>query len=200
MKVVLADISGRMTDAWKTEFEGYSDVTIVNHSIFFEDADALVSPANSFGIMDGGIDGKIRDFFGMEIETHVRSRIADEFDGEMPVGSAIVVPTSNRQFPFLVSAPTMRVPEEVAASLNAYLAMHAVLRISLRHESINSLAVPGLCALSGRMPFHIVARQMRVAYDRLVLGRIRYSHWREEKELQYYLRCRTDTLPFDLER
>ena len=199
MKIVLSDINKSMTDAWKTEFSGYSNIDIVNDSIFNVKSDAIISPANSFGIMDGGIDGKLRDYFGLSIETAVRTKIKQAYQGELPVGCAIVLPTGNKQFPYLISAPTMRVPEEVSKSLNAYLAMRAILITALANKEISTLAVPGLCALSGRMPYEIVARQMRVAWDKIIIGSIQYSHWREEKQLQSYLKCETDILPYDLE-
>ncbi len=200
MKIILADININMTDAWTKEFSGYKNISIVNDSIFNVKSDAIISPANSFGIMDGGIDGKLRDFFGISIETAVRTKITQEYWGELPVGSAIIVQTGNNQFPYMISAPTMRVPEEVYNSLNAYLAMRAILTLAQTIKEINTIAVPGLCALSGRMPYEIVARQMRVAYDKIIIGSIQYSHWREEKQLQSYLKCETDQLPYDLEK
>ena len=200
MEINLVGTDEKLVKAWTKEFRDVAGVKITSGSIFDEKDDAIVSPANSFGIMDGGLDGKLRDFFGKQIEESVRAKIKTEYYGELPVGSAIVVGTNNSQFKYMISAPTMRVPEEVAESLNAYLAMRAILIAAVNHKDINSVAVPGLCSLSGRMPLHIVARQMRVAYERVVLSRIQYSHWREERDLQRYLRCMTDTLPFDLER
>lgn len=198
MKLYLIDINLNLIKAWENEFNSYKNIKIIHGSIFEFNADAIVSPANSFGIMDGGIDGKIRDFFGMNIEQKVRNKIIHDFKGELPVGCAITTETDNKQFKYLISAPTMRVPEIVKDSLNAYLAMRAIL-IECNKNNILTVAIPGLCSLSGGMPYNIVARQMRVAYDRICLKSINYSHWREEKYLQDYLMCKTNTLPIDLE-
>ena len=200
MKWILVDINKELVESWIREFRGYSEVSCVHGSIFEESADAIISPANSFGIMDGGIDGKLRDFFGMRVEERVRRRISEEHGGELPVGSSILVPTDHKQFRYLISAPTMRVPEDVSSTLNAYLAMRAIILQCLGHDDIRTAVIPGLCALSGRMPLPVVARQMRVAYDKLIRRSIAYSHWREERSLQDYLRCQTDLLPFDLEK
>ena len=186
--------------AWQVEFSNYHNVSIQHCSIFDLSADAIVSPANSFGIMDGGLDGKLRDFFGMEIENRVRRQVKERYSGEVPVGCAFSVLTNHPQFTYLISAPTMRVPEDVATSVNAYLAMRAILIEAKTNPEINSVAIPGLCSLSGRMPLNVVARQMRVAFDVIETKKISYSHWREEKQLQNYMHCRTNQLPDDLER
>jgi O-acetyl-ADP-ribose deacetylase (regulator of RNase III) len=50
-------------------------------------------------------------------------------EGELLVGQAMVLETGDRQIPFLISAPTMRIPTNfnIDTSVNAYLAMKAIL-------------------------------------------------------------------------
>ena len=198
MTIQLIDINPEMVGAWRNEFGSYSDIKISTGSIFELEADAIVSPANSFGIMDGGLDGKIRDFFSIEIEEKVRQKISLDHAGELPVGVAISTSIENRKFRYLITAPTMRVPEIVASTQNAYLAMRAIL-LEAKRIGVQKISIPGLCALSGQMPVIVVARQMRIAYDKVVLRRINYTHWREEKALQNYMACITNELPFDYE-
>lgn len=200
LQIILADINSRLCAAWTHEFAPYPAVNIRQGSIFDVEAAAIVSPANSFGIMDGGLDGKLRDFFGMEIERKVRTRIARDFHGELPAGMAIATETGNTQFPFLISAPTMRVPQEVSHTINAYLAMKAILTCTLEDPRIGRVAIPGLCSLSGAMSPHLVARQMRAAYERTVPGLYPLSHWREEKAFEEFLKGNTAFPPEDLER
>lgn len=47
-----------MTKAWETEFSPYANIKVSCGDIFTgaPAADSIVSPANSFGFMDGGID------------------------------------------------------------------------------------------------------------------------------------------------
>jgi O-acetyl-ADP-ribose deacetylase (regulator of RNase III) len=177
-----------LVEAWSGEFARYPSIAIVHDTIFNADADTLVSPANSFGVMDGGLDGKLRDFFGAAIERIVRQRIAEQFFGELPVGLACIVETGHARYPYLICAPTMRCPADVSRTINAYLAMKALLNVSIGHAAPLHVAVPGLCALTGGMSAPMVARQMRIAYERAVLGRHRYSHWREEREFERYIR------------
>jgi O-acetyl-ADP-ribose deacetylase (regulator of RNase III) len=139
------------------------------------DCDAMLSPANSFGDMGGGIDKHIDDFHGGTAQQLLCAAIADQFHGELPVGMAIVVELPGPRFPFLVAVPTMRGPGNVAGTINAYLAMRAALVAVLRHNQISqrpirTLAVPGLCSGVGGMPFKEAARQMLAAYDNVVHG------------------------------
>lgn len=74
-----------------------------------------------------------------------------------------------------VAEPTMRVPEDVSGSVNAYLAFRAGLQAVLRHnqsasEPIRSLLCPGLATEIGRMPAERAARQMYEAYAVVILG------------------------------
>jgi hypothetical protein len=56
MKIVLAATEHRLADAWEAAFAGVADVSVHRGSVFDVACDAVVSPANSFGIMDSGID------------------------------------------------------------------------------------------------------------------------------------------------
>lgn len=131
MKFHLRDRNEGMVEAWKTVFRN-QDFTISQGDIFAEDvpaADAIVSPANSFGYMNGGIDLVYSEYFGWDLETRLRSHICGFQDGFLPVGQAVIVPTLNKRFPLLISAPTMSVPMSIEGTINAFLAFRAVLRI-----------------------------------------------------------------------
>jgi O-acetyl-ADP-ribose deacetylase (regulator of RNase III) len=159
-----------MAAAWAKSFGPDEYVQIIDGDILDGSSGALVSPANSFGYMDGGIDLVYRSFFGMEIQRRVQAKIHAEHYGELPVGQAIVVATDHVRFPFLVVAPTMRVPDRIADTVNVYLAFRAALLAVLRHNSsgensIENLHSPALGTGVGAMPLHRAARQMAAAYE-----------------------------------
>jgi O-acetyl-ADP-ribose deacetylase (regulator of RNase III) len=165
----LVDRSRDLVDAWREVFEGFDAVEAVLGDFFASDADCMLSPANSFGIMDGGLDLAIREQLGFEVETRVQREIIKSFHGECPVGSAFVVETGHSRWPTLACAPTMRVPESVPHSLNAFLAFRAALNAIARYNRdaarpIKSLVAPGLCTGIGQMSPRRCAGQMRVAY------------------------------------
>ena len=91
MKLILADINAAMCRSWKIYFEGLPNVTI--YQGYFEsipEYDCMVSAANSFGLMDGGIDLAISQFFGWELQERVQNRIIREWYGEQPVGTSMI--------------------------------------------------------------------------------------------------------------
>jgi O-acetyl-ADP-ribose deacetylase (regulator of RNase III) len=87
----------------------------------------MVSPANSFGMMDGGLDLAIRDQLGFSVERKLQEVIVEKHHGELPVGCAVIVATNDRRWRYLITAPTMRVPEPISFTINAYLAFRALL-------------------------------------------------------------------------
>lgn len=165
MKLILCDLNPELCTAWQKEFAGYSqdEVEIVNGNILEVEADALVSPANSFGYMTGGIDGAYTKAFGVQLQDRVQAAITGHWNGELPIGCAVAVEIGvPSHFKHLVAAPTMRYPMNVSSTINAYLAMKASL-----HKAwwiAGSVAVPGLATLTGRMPPDVAARQMAQAY------------------------------------
>lgn len=169
--LILGDKNPELITAWSKWFIAVPEITIRGGNLLLANADALVSPANSFGFMDGGIDWSISDLMEWRIQAVVQDVIQRRHAGELPVGMAEVVETGNDRFKYLVCAPTMRTPRNVANSMNAYLAMRAILLAVLRFNAkspdkrIESVAIPGLCTGVGRMPYERCAQQMRAAYD-----------------------------------
>jgi O-acetyl-ADP-ribose deacetylase (regulator of RNase III) len=198
-QVTVIGTDGALVAAWDAEFAAYPTVRVVHGSIFETDANTLVSPANSFGIMDGGLDGKLRDYFGESVEKAVQERIRGQFHGELPVGLATVVETGHARHPYLISAPTMRYPADVSHTVNAYLATKAALSVAIARPAQLRIALPGFCALTGGMSPTQVARQMRIAYERVVVGMYTYSHWREERAFERFIRGEALAPPEDLE-
>lgn len=169
-KLILVDPNPDVTTAFKLHFKGFRTVDIVTSR--FEDLpvfDCMVSAANSFGLMDGGVDLAIIGFFGVELLDRVHARILDEFLGEQPVGTSIIVETGHSSHPFLAHTPTMRIPMPIAMTDQVYSAMWAML-LAVRKHNLNSdrpirtVACPGLGTATGRVPADEAARQMALAY------------------------------------
>lgn len=168
LTIHLRDINTTLVDAWERAFADAPDVIVTQGDILEHAADAVVSPANSFGYMDGGIDLVYSMFFGWELETRLKSLLSERHYGELPVGQAVVLPSGHAFIPFLVSAPTMRVPENISGTVNVYLAFRAALIAVLSHNNmadipIQSLLVPGLGTGIGKMSPERAAGQMKLA-------------------------------------
>jgi O-acetyl-ADP-ribose deacetylase (regulator of RNase III) len=159
--------------AWREHFAGTRDVEIVRGDICEVPCDAVVSPANSFGFMDGGLDHGLSVRFGWSLQTQLQQAIASRPLRELLVGEALIMPTGDGRTPWLVSAPTMRVPLRLRQSVNAYLAMKAILTSSTAHSNaplIRSVAIPGLGTGVGGLPATTAARQMWFAFDEILGG------------------------------
>ncbi|MDJ0796301.1 MAG: macro domain-containing protein [Calothrix sp. MO_167.B12] len=171
MRLILVAPNSLLAAAFQEHFNYLPKVEIVNN--YFEwlpDFDCVVSPANSFGMMDGGIDAAIIKFFGSSLMERVQQRILADYLGEQPVGTSMIVETGHPQHPFLAHTPTMRVPMTIVGTDVPYIAMWAML-LAIRHHNqhshskINTVACPGLGTGIGRVPYGEAARQMALAYD-----------------------------------
>lgn len=173
MQYILMDTNHKMVSAWREFFSDATDVVIREGDITKLAVDAIVSPANSFGFMDGSLDYAISERLGWHLEKELQAKIKSSPEGELLIGQTMVMETGDKTIPYLISAPTMRIPTNfnIDTSINAYLAMKALLIAATRDERINSVAIPGLCTGVGRMQPIIAARQMFVAYEEIVLGK-----------------------------
>jgi O-acetyl-ADP-ribose deacetylase (regulator of RNase III) len=169
-ELILVDVQPELCEAWLDSFKELPHVTTYNGKFQeVKEFDCLVSPANSFGLMDGGIDLAIRNYFGMQIQRNVRKVIEKEFYGEQPVGTSIIVFTENDDYPFLAHTPTMRVPMDISNTDNVYNATFAMFRAVANHNRhdkvrIKKILCPGLGTATGRVKPKEAARQMALAY------------------------------------
>ena len=183
-KLYLIDSKPELCEKWEQVFSSYPEVKILKGDYFQQSADAIVSPANSFGIMDGGLDLAIRNELGFQVETDIQKVILNKYHGEMPIGTAEIINTKHDRWSYIIAAPTMRIPENIAYTLNAYIAFRAILiAINSFNESepkrvIKSLICSGLGTGIGSMEPTKCAAQMRAAY-KLIKEPARISSYEE---------------------
>ena len=103
MNVLIADHNQAVITA-SEECDPSFDIELGNPLAF--DIDAVVSPANTKGIMNGGYDAVLRRYFGVTIELRVRQYI-EKFP--ISVGEAIPVMTGHKKVQFLIVTPTVSV-------------------------------------------------------------------------------------------
>lgn len=144
-------------DAWKR----------VNPSIdafcgdyFSVKTEAVVSPGNSFGFMDGNLDYAISEKLGWDIQRRLQEQIRDQFNGELLVGQAVAVSVENNpDWLAVVCAPTMRVPMAIDP-INIYLATRAAVRCAIGW-GFESLTLPGMGMGCGKVAPEIGVMMMR---------------------------------------
>ncbi len=163
MQIHLADESDEVVSAWHQAFALVDNISIQCGDILTMAVDTLVSPANSYGFMDGGIDRCYVEFFGPELEVRVQDAIRRKPDGLLAVGAALIVRTGHPRIPRLVVAPTMLLPGPVRPE-NCFYAMSAALLACERHPAeIQQLWCPGLGTGVGAVDPSSAAREMAFA-------------------------------------
>lgn len=115
--------------------------------------DAIVNPANSRGLMGGGVAYSIRKVGGQVIEDEAVSQ------APIPVGFAVVTSAGRLPCRFVVHAPTMAEPAEVIDVENVVLATKAAL-VCASKIGISSLAFPGMGTGVGKVSASDAAEAM----------------------------------------
>lgn len=198
LELILADVQSAVIAEWERFFKDTPNVRVHHGSIFEVRCDALVSPANSFGFMDGGLDLRISDQLGWHIQERLQKVIQQQHGGELLVGQAEIIPTDHLRIPYVIAAPTMRVPMILGQeTVNVYLATRAILRLVQQgqlqdgtpvKEVVQRIAIPGMGTGVGHVPPDICARQMKQAVDDFLHGSFQFPHsWSEAKRRHLHL-------------
>lgn len=116
----------------------------------------FVSPANSYGHMDGGLD-LVYSTMDPLVQNKVYQVIKNLPNKHLPVGNAFIVAYLEQHY--LICCPTMAYAgQNVSQSRNAYLAMMAILQTT--NKLNGTLFIPGLCTMVGKMSYEQSAQQV----------------------------------------
>jgi O-acetyl-ADP-ribose deacetylase (regulator of RNase III) len=179
LEVVLCAVEQPLARAWEVAARQRPGIRVHHGSVLEVPVQAVVSPANSYGWMRGGIDAVYAQAFP-NIEQTVRSAVLAFHGGELPVGEALIVPTGAYAPAWLISAPTMRDPGDQLPSdtVHPYLAARGVFRLwqsgqldegVLIRQVVRSIALPGLGTGVGGVAPETCARQVIAAWDEVFL-------------------------------
>jgi len=76
----------------------------------------------------------------------------------------------------------MRVPMILDNSVNVYLATRAVFLLLKNESRIGTVTISGMGTGVGRVPYNVCAKQMRKAYDDVILGLSKFPNGWEEAQ------------------
>lgn len=190
IKITLLDIESDMRNAWKEELNNYNDlqgesyfpnVEVVNMGIveWLEQNNnhvlGIVSPANSFGLMDGGYDGAItkyfEEYYDFNLIPIVQRHLKDNFWGEQPVGSCtmIKIPVMNT---YILHTPTMIRPSIIQDPRIVYHCTRSCILEAMKRE-IPHIIIPAFGGKCGQVPYKTIAQYMIAAIET-------FSHMPEE--------------------
>ena len=170
MKINLLDPRAMMEDCWNAYFSNEPDVTVVcgrlNEFLTENKVDCVVSPANSYGLMDGGFDLAISEYFGWNLQDRVQEYIVKNFRGEQPIGSSFIIDTGKDGIK-LIHTPTMRIPFTVKDPMIVYQSMRTSLMVALEND-ISSIVIPAFCSEFGDVSPKVIGRLMFEAYKQVM--------------------------------
>ncbi len=173
--IVFAERDRENTDQLEKYFQDVPTVKIMRcKTLQINPSHCIVCPSNSYGLMDDNLAHSIDVLLGAG--KAVRSQIDQNYYGEQPVGTCMILPTCSQQYVFMAHLPVSRAQDEdIGKTKNAYLAFRALLVAILNHNKLNptkqivSILCPSLCTQNGMSPKE-AARQMRVAYGLVNAG------------------------------
>jgi len=172
MRIIIVDRSKEAADVFAWRFKDLPQVE--THLGRFEEMpvfDCIATAGNSFGLMDAGIDLAVVKFFGSSLMERIQQRILNEYCGEQPVGTSMIVETGHAKHPFVAHTPTMRAPMNISGTDNVYLATWATLIATEAHNrsaaetEIGVLAMPGFGTGSGGVDLLEASLQMCLACE-----------------------------------
>lgn len=181
MKIYLLDINKNMTTEWYDVFKYKKtdwNIDIIHGDLktFLDtyNVECIVSPANSFGLMDGGYDYAITEYFGDILQKNVQKYILDKYYGEQTICTSFIIdiPNTDKR---LIHTPSMLVPMDMRNSDVVYQCTRATLICALENN-INSIVIPAFGGGCGKIEPRIIAKQMQLAFD-TIFNRTNEINW-----------------------
>ncbi|CAG8450557.1 791_t:CDS:2 [Ambispora gerdemannii] len=189
----LLDIMQSLVQAWEKELATIdlpqNSLKVEIHHTTFQKylekkpAECLVSPANSFGLMDGGLDYFISEYYGgvNSLIPVVQSAVQEDWCGEQNVGTCLLVDVDElaqkvkdrKNVPrYIAHCPTMRTPKKLYGDDDiVYRCTWAILTCIRKHNAtlrrpedrINNVICAGFGSGVGAFPVEGCAKQMVLA-------------------------------------
>lgn len=161
------------------------DVILINESFekFIKNTEVqcVVSPANSFGLMDGGYDLALSKWYGNQLQERVQKYILENYYGEQPVASSFII-DAGKDNQYLIHTPTMRTPGKIVDTRVIYQAMRTTLMVA-KQNKIESILIPMFGGLTGCVKPQVVAEMMYLGYYQIMNPPKKLS-WDMIKELK----------------
>ena len=175
MKIYLLDRNLEIVNAWNKYFKDIFNIEII-HNDFKEfmdthNVDCVVSPANSYGLMDGGYDRAISEYFGWDLMEKVQQYILENYRGEQLVGTSFIISTGLNNIK-LIHTPTMRIPSVIKDPEIVYNCMRSCLLTAIENK-INQIVIPAFGGSCGKVNPYMISEKMYLAYEQIVNPPIR---------------------------
>ncbi len=187
-KICLLERDLRKCKFLELYFDSAPEVEIIcddfRHFMETHQVQCVVSPANAFGLMDGGYDLAITEWFGDQLQKRVQQYIIHHFYGEQPVGTSFLI-DAGKDGQSLIHTPSMRTPQRILDPQVIYQCMRTTLMCAAEY-SIESIVIPMFGGLTGGVRPQLVADMMWRAYRQLKNPPERID-WNDVEEIKIIL-------------
>lgn len=165
MKIYLLDININVVNAWYKVFSDCTDVKIV-HSDFdrfmqSHQVDCVVSPGNSHGVMAGGYDRALSEYFGWDLTKRVQAYINQNFEGQQQVGSSFII-SAGKPGINLIHTPSMINPSRIRDPEVVYYCTKSTLKVA-KQNNVSSIVLPAFGGACGGLAPDVIAEKMHRA-------------------------------------
>jgi O-acetyl-ADP-ribose deacetylase (regulator of RNase III) len=169
MKIYILERNRRKAKVFEEIFEKEMVEVVCDDFLDFmatTKVDCVVSPANAYGLMDGGYDLAITEWFGDQLQKRVQQYIIDNYCGEQPVGSSFII-EAGKDGQKLIHTPTMRVPSKIVDASIVYQCMRTTLMTAIKND-IKSIVIPVFGGLTGGVDDLTAAKLMWLGYKQVM--------------------------------
>ena len=168
MKVYLLDINAAIVKAWNETFSGVDNVEVI-HAHFESfmanyQVDCVVSPGNSHGVMAGGYDLALSEYFGWDLTKRVQAYILENFEGQQPVGTSFIIDTGMDGIN-LIHTPSMINPSLIKDPNVVFDCTKSTLELA-KENDVNSIVIPAFGGACGGLSPEVIANKMYDAINK----------------------------------
>ena len=166
MKIILLDRNYMMVFAWQKYFNEECNVEIVTNTIENylnkNKVDAVVTPGNSYGVMTGGFDLGVRNYFGIDLEYRVQKYIDTKLNCKQKVGTSFIIDGGKNNIG-VIYTPTMEEPSEISDLNIVYESTISSLKLA-KECKLETIVLPAFGGATGKVNFFKIAELMFKAY------------------------------------
>lgn len=170
MKIYLLDINPAIVKAWDEKFSSVQGVEIVHADFdsFMEnyEVDCVVSPGNSRGVMAGGYDRALSEYFGWDLTKRVQAYIQKNYEGQQPVGSSFIIDTGMEGIN-IIHTPSMINPSRIHNPNVVYECTKSTLEVA-RENNVQSIVIPAFGGACGGLRPEVIAEKMYTSINQFL--------------------------------
>ena len=119
-------------------------------------------PGNSYGVMTGGFDLGVRNYFGVDLEYRVKKYIDTKLNCKQKVGTSFIIDGGKNNIE-VIYTPTMEEPSEISDLNIVYESNISSLKLA-KEFKLETIVLPVFGGATGKVNIFNIAELMFKAY------------------------------------